>query len=409
MVATGTVLQITELRSTWDRKQLLTLKRELAKLINPFSEGLPGFEIDIIAPAEEDADRDDQEFPVNGKVQNTIIDALRRRTTSISIALTNNGQTIETILADRGDVIYRIRERNPYPKLADSALHADIHFLNRSAKTVFARRMGIPSVQFGSIFLFRNGFRVFPIGSENDDFFGLGRRQQQGIRRFLGNRDLIGRVEVEGATGFNEATSRDQGLIRTPEVRELMECIRDKCVRRLERYVVDISWKDRFDKDVEDTSRMRLDENVALIGQLVSRLAATDGVELLDYNPELIRIVDEKSTAFEASLKSLELLAEKTGNSDLLKQVDEAATRMRELQAAEADAREAERRAEDRLTAAERTTTIVQAKYSAELERNQFLVAAASLDEDTILNLHHQIIMHASGCTPRRKAHDGKT
>ena len=163
---TGTVLQITELRSTWDRKQLLTLKRELAKLINPFSEGLPGFEIDIIAPAEEDADRDDQEFPVNGKVQNTIIDALRRRTTSISIALTNNGQTIETILADRGDVIYRIRERNPYPKLADSALHADIHFLNRSAKTVFARRMGIPSVQFGSIFLFRNGFRVFPIGSE---------------------------------------------------------------------------------------------------------------------------------------------------------------------------------------------------------------------------------------------------
>ena len=236
----------------------------------------------------------------------------------------------------------------------------------------------------------------FQLAQRNDDFFGLGRRQQQGIRRFLGNRDLIGRVEVEGATGFNEATSRDQGLIRTPEVRELMECIRDKCVRRLERYVVDISWKDRFDKDVEDTSRMRLDENVALIGQLVSRLAATDGVELLDYNPELIRIVDEKSTAFEASLKSLELLAEKTGNSDLLKQVDEAATRMRELQAAEADAREAERRAEDRLTAAERTTTIVQAKYSAELERNQFLVAAASLDEDTILNLHHQIIMHAS-------------
>ena len=56
-------------------------------------------------------------------------------------------------------------------------------------------------------------------------------------------------------------------------------------VRRLERYVVDITWKDQFDKDVSDTSRMRLDESSALITQLVSRLAATQGVELVEYNP----------------------------------------------------------------------------------------------------------------------------
>lgn len=393
---TGTVLEIRELRAKWDRKQLLTLKRELAKLINPFAERLPGFKIDIVAPSELDADKDDSQFPVNGRVQNRIVHALRRRTTSIKVRFRSHGKTIETTLVDRGDLIYKIEEPNPYEKLSGSSLRADIHFLNRSAKAVFARRMGLPSVQFGSIFLFRNGFRVFPVGQENDDFFGLARRQQQGIRRFLGSRDLIGRVEVEGSAGFDEATSRDQGLIRTPAVHELIDCIRDKCVRRLERYVVDITWKDKFDKDVEDTSRMRLDKSAALITQLVSRLAATDNVTLLEYNPELIRILDEKSAAFEESLKALELLAEKTGNNELQAQVVAAANRVRELQAAEAEAREAERRAEARAAAAEKATTKAEAKYTAEMERNKFLVAAASLDQDTILNLHHQIIMHAS-------------
>ena len=62
---------------------------------------------------------------------------------------------------------------------------------------------------------------------------------------------------------------------------------------------------------------------------------------------------------------------------------------MKELESAEAQAREAERRAEYRAKSAEKTAT-------EELERNKFLVAAASLDHDTVLNLHHQIIMHAS-------------
>ena len=35
---TGTVLEINGLRSGWDRHKLLLLKRELAKLINPFED-----------------------------------------------------------------------------------------------------------------------------------------------------------------------------------------------------------------------------------------------------------------------------------------------------------------------------------------------------------------------------------
>jgi signal transduction histidine kinase len=405
---TGTVLRISRLRSQWNRSLFQALKRELTKLIDPFARESRAFEIEIVVTSEAEADaadakhnaslRDDQPMKmlVNGPIENPILEVLKQRTTVIRVALVDAGAKIESTLEDRGELIYRIRENNPYPGITETELTADVYFLNRSAKAVFAHRMGLPSVQFGSIFLFRNGFRVFPIGSEDDDFFGLTRRKQQGQRRFLGGRDLIGRVEIKGVAGFNEATSRNQGLIRNPQVDDLIDCIKDKCVRRLERYVVDITWKDEFDTDVADTSRVRRDESSALVAQLVSRLAATEGVELLDYNPELIRIVDEKSQAFEASLKALELLAEETGDSALLARVDEAKARIRALQAAESEAREAERRAETRAMAAESAAAVAERRFGEEKERNAFLVAAGSLDQDTILNLHHQIIIHAS-------------
>lgn len=401
---TGTIIEIADLRSDWGRQKLLRLKRELAKLINPFADTPNRFQVELLAPVELEKDRHETSergdssaiSTVNGKVQNTILEVLKDRTTSIQIRIIEEGSIIESSLNDRGDLVYRIRESNPYRLLKEAELDIEIYFLNRGAKKLFAHRMGLPSVEFGSIFLFRNGFRVFPIGEENDDFFGLTRRKQQGMRRFLGSRDLIGRVEVSGVKGFDEATSRDQGLIRTPQVEELIKCVREKCVRRLERYVVDITWKDEFDKDVGDTSRMRLDPSSALITKLVSGLAATNGVELVEYNPELVRIIDEKSSAFEDSLKTLEVLAEKTGDNSLLSRVNEATKRIQALKTAEKEAREAEHRAEARASTAEKAASHAQTRYSEERERNQFLVAAASLDHDTILNLHHQIIMHAS-------------
>lgn len=392
---TGTVLEIKELRSRWDRNKLLSLKRELAKLINPFEGKNNSFAIYLFAPAHKAVDQEGTEFPVNGKVENKILDALKERTTAINIRVVENGETIDTTLQDRGAKIYQIKEANKYKKLKHVGLKADIYYLNKSAKNVFTRRMGIRNVAFGSIFLFRNGFRVFPIGQENDDFFGLARRKQQGTRRFLGGRDVIGRVDIRGVEGFDETTSRD-GLIHTPEVDELIECILEKCIKRLERYVVDITWKDQFDKDVGDISRMKIDENSALIGQLVSRLAATEGVEIVEYDSELVRIIDDKSAAFESSLEALGILAEKTGDRALLARVAEATARLNELQEAEAAAREAEQRAKEQAAKAEQAATAAESRYTEERERNRFLVAASTLDNDTILNLHHQILMHAS-------------
>ena len=423
----GTVLRISKLRAYWDRDKLKELRRALSKLINPFSNKSSKFEVEILAPDELAADElvmalseaTGTDTPdgaiVNGIIQNSIMQALAERTTVVRVTSVQDGKYLETELEDRGENVYRIREPNPYAFLKSANFSADVYFLNRSAKTVFTRRMGIRSIDFGAIFVFRNGFRVFPIGSEDDDFFGINKRKQQGQRRFLGTRELIGRVDVDGVDGFEEATSRNGGFIRSPEVSELIDAVVDKCVKRLERYIVDISWKDEFDKDQADTSRMRLDESSAKITQLVSRLASTEGVELLDFNPDLVRIVDEKSESYISSFKALELLAERTGDRELLTKVDDARARIEALQAAEAAAREAEKRADERAAAAERATAeakdqLIRVETALEDERgrNQFLVAAASLDYDTIMNLHHQIGIHAAAIHNSIKLMSGK-
>ena len=396
--STWTILEISELRADWDRKKLLKLKRELAKLINPFSDINSEFEIELVVPNEkfEDQITDNDQFCINGSVENNILEVIGNKSTSIKICLIDEGKHIDTRLIDRGEEIYHIHESNPYAELREAGLVAEIYFLNRSAKATFKRRMGLESVKFGSIFLFRNGFRVFPIGEENDDFFGLTRRKQQGMRRFLGGRDLIGRVEIQGVDGFDEATSRDQGLIHTAGVDELIACIVNKCVRRLERYVVDITWKDKFDKDCEDVSRMMLDNSSAQISKLVARLAGTKGIHLISYSKDIVRLVDEKSEAFAESLKALEVLAEKTGDKSLLNHVYDAKTRIKALEEAEEELRNARNRAEEKEKKAKKEAEKAKDKLDQERERNRFLVAATSLDTDTTLNLHHQILMHAS-------------
>ena len=401
---TGTVLYISRLRSAWRRDKLLKLRRGLAKLINPFETTQSRFKIVLTVPGEtaEDATAARSDSPsdranrVNGPIENTLLDLLRTKTTSIRVTVSGRKNTIETILEDRGQEIYRTREPNSFDDLRSVEMRADIYYLNLSAKQTFARRMGLPSVEFGSIFLYRNGFRVFPIGEEHDDFFGLSRRKQQGMRRYLGTRDVIGRIDVPGSPEFKEATSRDQGLVRTPQVEALVKFVIRKCVRRLERYVVDITWRDPENQKVGDTSRMSLDANRARIAELVKTLADTKELEILDYNKDLVRIVDEKSDVFESSLSALEVIAERTNDVAMKRIMAKVRAQSREDRAAAVEFRGDAERAEARAASAEQASRRATREYERERERNRFLVAAQSLDDDTILNLHHQIMVQAS-------------
>ena len=196
----GTAITIENTRREWERDDILRLKSALAKLINPFGVSTDGFRITVYAPHECEADEKEIQkltkkgedvnpnAVVNGEVGNFIFSTLQEKTTFIDVSIGNGGEHIESTLIDRGELIYRIREPNRFPLLKNSGFQCQVFFLNQSAKLTFARRMGVPSVQFGSVFLFRNGFRVYPVGEETDDWFGMDRRKQQGYwpRRCFG-------------------------------------------------------------------------------------------------------------------------------------------------------------------------------------------------------------------------------
>ena len=411
----GTIVTIEQTREHWDRGRLLRLKSALSKLINPFGASADGFTITIVAPSEKEGDveeakrfRNTGEEPppnarVNGAVGNFVFEALKQKTTFIDVEVSADGKHIESGVTDRGELIYRIREPNPYTHLQNTRLNCQIYFLNTSAKLTFARRMGVPSVQFGSVFLFRNGFRVYPVGEEGDDWFKLDRRKSQGYARFLGSRDVIGRIEVFDEDGtFQEASSRNQGLIETDAVQEMREFFMEHCLKRLERYIVPVTFVDKEDRNTEDLSRLLTDSGRARVAAVVAKLVDSDGIELLDYNKRLIRILSARSEQFEPSLASFRSIAEHTKDSKLFKKIEEAEEAFQELRKSEEaarrqadDERAAKIAAQTRAKKAEEAALYAGEQLDEERKRSLFLASIATLDTDTILNLHHQITIYS--------------
>lgn len=412
----GTVITISHTRRTWDRAIILRLKSALAKLINPFGASVDGFRIMIYAPLELEADHAEQikaknkneDLPtkalVNGEVGNFIFSTLQEKTTFIDVRVNPEGDFIESFLIDRGELIYRIREPNEYPLLKYSGFQCQVFFLNFSAKLIFARRMGVPSVQFGSVFLFRNGFRVFPVGQEGDDWFGMDRRKQQGYARFLGTRDVIGRIDVSGSDiDFQESSSRNTGLIETIAVQQLRKCFHEHCLKRLERYVVPVTFVDKEDKNTSDVSRLLTDPGRARVASSVAKLVDNDKVELLEYSKRLIGIINERSSQFEGSLASLRAIAEKTKDRSLFQNIEDAEKKFEELRKSEEAARRqadeertAKKAAQERAAEAEKNARNFSEQLEEEKKRNLFLSSIATLDTDTILNLHHQVTIYAA-------------
>lgn len=423
----GTILEIETLREEWDRQKLLLLKLQLAKLITPFESRERSFAIVFHAKKESAADlevkrkiratTDEIEKEklaleiVNGPVANSIFGTLLEKTTSIKVSILANG-VIETQLVDRGEEIYRIQEPNVYLELADTNFTCQLYYLNLAAKLTFARRMGIESANFGSVFLFRNGFRVFPVGEVDDDTFGINTRKQQGYARYLGTRELLGHISVEGKESkFREASSRDQGLIKTKAYQALLKCFRTHCFRRLERYVVDVTWQDPLDKD-RDTIKglLQKQSTKSSVIKIVSALANTEDIVLLSYSKNLVQILDRKSDGFEESLKRLEAVASKTKDKRLTEEVRAASERFEALKAVAREAEEKAKREETSRKLAEKAKekatkeAVLQATRAdtaevalkEETKRSLFLEAHVAADVGSLLEWFHQIDIYSA-------------
>lgn len=76
--------------------------------------------------------------------------------------------------------------------------------------------MGVQPVEYGHIFVYKNGLRVYPYGERGEDPFKMDVRKSQGYARNLGTREVIGYISIQGTNdNLKETSSRGDGFIKT--------------------------------------------------------------------------------------------------------------------------------------------------------------------------------------------------
>ncbi len=201
--AHGTILKINQLRSEWDSKKLTKLIGELEK----FSPALDdGFEVYLHSNSPH-ADKKLKD-KLNKKINNNILDKLTFKTTYIKSSIDPDGLTLRTALYYQGEELYTYTAHNPYALLKDIKVEA--HYLDALSKSYFTKNVGISPNDYGSIFLFYNGFRISPYGNDKNDWLGLDQRKSQGTARYLGTREIFGRIDINDQDDtFSVITSRE--------------------------------------------------------------------------------------------------------------------------------------------------------------------------------------------------------
>ncbi len=380
----GTVLEISELRSKWSRDKLLKLKDSLSKLINPINDNDENFIIIIRVSDELDKDNefDDYKDKVNGKVKNFIFEQLGLKTTKICSRIKNNNDIIVTTLVDGGTLIYKIKQHSEYELLHN--IKITLYYLSRKAKYTFTKQMGMASRLYGNLFLYKNGFRVYPYGEPNSDPMGIDKRKSRKQRSRLGTGEIIGRVEITeaGNNHFVETSSRGDGLIKNEYYDELTKFV-FQAIEMLEKYVVDVQ---QWGFSIED------DNNTPLSSRVIDLLATlTNSENIVDFQvPENFIDIIEASQINSANsvVKNLKAIAKEIGDENLLGVTEKAIEKVEYLRKAkeEADrlAKEAEKKAQE--ATRELKTTI---------SENLFLKSINTSDYKEMISLLHHVGIYA--------------
>lgn len=268
----GTTLFINNLREVWDLNKIQSLKRQLERFINP-NQNFEAENFDISIEANEFKKIElglPESEKINGIVKNRIFNNLDFKATYINSKISNDGKSITTILRDRGKEIFTLVENNSFSLLKN--VEINIYYLNSYSKAYFKRQTGIRSVDFGSIFLFINGFRIPPYGDQGNDWLSMELRKGQGYNRFLGTREVIGRIEINGVE-FNEneddffIISNRSGVDNNKHYEQLTKNDSPygyyfKTFRRLERFVVEgLKWDSSNLKDITIEKKVLDDKN----------------------------------------------------------------------------------------------------------------------------------------------------
>lgn len=225
--SSGTVLKITGLRDEWDANRVNKVVSALQRLINPFVND------DRIRINVKYFSSNSGIAEINTEVSNNIATVLDKKTIYIECDIRDRVITIN--LVDKEKKIYSLEFENT---TILKQVYFKIYYLNRAAKNNFTRNMGQEAKNYGSIFLYKNNFRIFPYGEVDYDAFGLNLRKTQGFNRYLGHRELLGWINItDSENHFNEVTSRDRGFVTNTYTIALDNLYMELVHRPLESYV----------------------------------------------------------------------------------------------------------------------------------------------------------------------------
>lgn len=406
----GTILEISGISpGEWNRDSLKKLKDKLSKLVRPdLNQSVKDKKFKILLEVPEEQENDQKEIKkgqekgvsegffyyntVNGEIKNFIFDELNIRTTKIISAISKDGKLISTKLVDRDLFIYEITEHNKYKLL--KGVSVTLYFLNRSAKSVFSRRMGIQPVEYGSLFVYKNGFRIYPYGERGDDSLGLDNRAVQGYSRFIGLRNLIGQVDIQGEISeLREATSRDAGMVKTKAYYQLVDAspfadsLLLTTLRRLEKYVVDVTQWGINDDNYEIKDSIDAKENLV---KLISNIFDDKTLVNIEYNKDIIDILDQKEgKSAKKLLANFKRLASETEDTELLKDAKKLEKRISQqakaLESVKEELREKEKQGQK-----------LRQDLEAQTSETLFARAVVTTENKELLSIQHHIYRHSA-------------
>ena len=395
----GTLLVIKKLRSIWDEKSLVQLKKDLGRVL-----ATPDKSFEIRLTSNDLLTDKDELLFYKEPIRNNIFTEISYRSTTIKALVKDNSLIFS--LSHSGNVVFSSTELNPYNTLQD--VEIIVTYLNAPAKKYFKESIaGMESVNYGSIFLFLNDFRVYPYGEFGDDWLSLETRKSQGTRRYLGTRDIIGAIYIRDKERAFVPVSSREGLAHNKAYKELTTFDKEKTllgtdgimhfglmykvIRKLEKFIVDgINW----DKPVGIKHYSEID--------LKTVKFEDRDKEILDTLDSVINIQSSKHTKVNVNYEYIHELSKK--NSEEYKKIIEniKGKNYGDLSGKDKAIKDLHEKLEKEKKHNEKLKEESQRKKK-EVEdisaENLFLRSDKNHDKDDLKNLHHQILGQTSTIT----------
>lgn len=421
----GTILQISNLRNSWDIDDLGRLKKELEKFTVNTSNNLEQNSFDVylyVSNLSKDANY------LNGKIENKIFDALELRTPSIHSSIDESGTIITTTLQLDGNDIFTLKENNTFTKLKN--IKISLYHLNKPSKVFFAKKTGSRAIDFGSIFMFLNGFRVFPYGEPDDDWLGLDKRKNQGYGRYFGTRELVGYIKANDKDNALTPVSAREGLVKNDAFIQLTNMTGNntykepgyfyKVMRKLERFVVDgLDWykvvgdesgnkipesffEDKEQKDVQYIPKNR--EILEALSSVINLQTNKSDIISLEINNHFISSLAEKERNAFNNLKNdlLEKISKDKINNDFFTiNADNIVEVVKKQNKINEELKKENIQLKDKIVINEKEIKEKNKEIEEKEGENLFLRATSNKDTDSLLNLMHKIIDDADTITKR--------